>query len=103
MNRKKRKIIIRTALIIIPVLLVAIVILLLVDNNPEISLIKEPKKYLIEDECGVVVGNLIHQIKDEGECKIKCRNECGIRNENFYDSEFIKKTDECHTCTCFCK
>lgn len=103
MKKKRKKKVIGVILIVIFVFIVASVVLLLVDNPPEISLLKEKKEYLIPDECGVVAGNLIHNIKDEGECRIKCRNECGLRQEKFHSSEFIKRDNTCHLCRCYCK
>jgi uncharacterized metal-binding protein len=104
MSKKRRKEkLTRIISIIIFLLLAATVILIIIDNFQSIDLVKNPKKYLIEDECGLIVGNLIHQIKDEGECRIECRNECEIRQESFHDSEFIKRESACHVCNCYCK
>ncbi len=102
-KKRNEKSLIRIVLIVIFFLLAATVILILVDNSEDISIIKTPKEYLIEDECGLVVGNLIHQIKNEGECRIKCRNECEVREESFYDSEFEERENACHLCICYCK
>gem|GEM_PF-1368182 len=101
---KKRRKLINKVLIIILILIGAIMILLLIEYYPEItSFRKDAEVYLIEDECGLVAGNLIHQIKDEGECKIKCRNECEVRKKEFYNSEFILRENACHVCNCYCK
>ncbi len=102
-KKRKGKNLIRIILIIIFFLLAATVILIWMDNSQNINLTKTPNRYLIEDECGIVVGNLIHQIKNEGECRIECRNECEIRKESFHESEFEERENACHLCTCYCK
>lgn len=103
-KRKKRKKIIKKLSIITLILIAGITILLLIEYLPQItSFRKEVQVYLIEDECGLVVGTLIHQIKDEGECKIECRNECGVRKETFYKSEFTTKENACNICNCYCR
>jgi hypothetical protein len=61
-----------------------------------------PELIVIEDECSIMLNNIIHQIKDEGGCRIMCSAECEIRNMKFHHSEFIFKDNSCHTCNCYC-
>jgi ethanolamine utilization protein EutA (predicted chaperonin) len=61
-----------------------------------------PELFVIKDECGNVLGNLIHQIRDEGECRIKCVNECDVRGMDFFDFGFALKIDDCNSCECWC-
>lgn len=62
----------------------------------------EVKMFSIKDECSIVVGNLIHQIRNDGECRIKCVNECYIREMDFEKFNFIEKNDDCSSCECWC-
>ena len=64
---------------------------------------REIFKFTVDDECSIIMGNLIHNVRDEGDCKIKCMNNCEIRELDFYDSEFILENSSCHTCDCFCR
>jgi len=102
-KRRERKRLIKKIAIIILILVMIIIVLFFIEYYPKITFAKEPEKYFIEDECGLVVGNLIHQIKNEGECRIECRNECEVRDKKFYDSEFIARENACYLCNCYCK
>jgi hypothetical protein len=62
----------------------------------------EPEMFSIKDECSLMMGNLIHQIRDEGECRIKCVNECDVREMNFVRFEFEGKNNDCSSCDCWC-
>ena len=63
----------------------------------------EPVKVEVLDECSLIMGNLIHNIHDEGGCKIKCVNNCEIRDMKFYNSSFTFQNSSCHECDCYCR
>lgn len=62
----------------------------------------EPELFIIRDECSLVMGNLIHQVRDMGECRIKCVNECDVRDMDFLKFEFLGKNNDCNSCECWC-
>lgn len=62
----------------------------------------EVKKFSVQDECALMMGNLIRQIVDEGSCKTRCNNECDVRNMEFEDSKFVAQNNSCHVCDCYC-
>lgn len=62
-----------------------------------------PQFFSVKDECSLMMGNLIHQIRDEGECRNKCVNECDVRDMDFFSFEFEAKNDDCSYCGCYCK
>lgn len=64
---------------------------------------KEIIKFSLDDECSIIMGNLIHNIRDNGDCKIKCINNCKIRKLDFYDVEFALQNSSCHICDCYCR
>ena len=64
---------------------------------------KQEEKISIRDECSLVMGNLIHQIRDSGDCRIRCINDCEVREKEFVRSEFASRENDCHVCDCFCK
>lgn len=64
---------------------------------------KEIKLFMINDDCSVYFGRIIHTIKSEGDCKINCNNECDIRKMNFARLDFIEYLDKCNICNCYCK
>ena len=63
----------------------------------------EVVRFEIEDECGVIAGNLVHNVANSGGCKIKCNDNCEIRGLEFYDSEFTLQNGTCHLCDCYCR
>jgi len=63
---------------------------------------EEAQNFYIIDKCAIVMGNLIHQIRDNGECHIKCINECGLLDLDFDHIEFLGKNNDCNDCKCFC-
>jgi hypothetical protein len=62
----------------------------------------EVQVFTLEDRCAVVMGNLIHQVRDTGECHVKCVNECKIRELNFDHVEFVAQNVSCNDCECYC-
>ncbi len=106
MNKKKEtKKLIKKIYIIILILTTIIIILLIIDFLPKENLnpLKEPELYVIKDECSVVLSSIIHQIKNEGECRIRCRNECEIRGKEIDNIEFTEQISDCNICNCYCK
>lgn len=88
----------------IALLVLAIIILYLLSGGASIKkMIGAPKEYSIADECSIILNNIIHQIKTDGDCRIKCRNECGIRGESFFESNFTEEKSRCSTCICYCR
>jgi len=67
-------------------------------SNPE-----NPKLFIIEDECGLINGNIINTISDNQDCRILCRNKCSVMNMSFDRSEIKIQEDECNICNCYCK
>lgn len=65
--------------------------------------LKKPQLFVIKDECAIITNQLIHQIKNEGECKARCRNECTLRDASFNRFEFIESSNSCHNCYCYCR
>jgi hypothetical protein len=60
------------------------------------------KTYIIKDECGPIYGNILHSIKDDGACRIRCRGTCDSHDMQFVSSNFTDKGIECHLCSCTC-
>jgi hypothetical protein len=63
----------------------------------------EPELIIINDECSMMFNSIVHQIKDEGGCRIMCNAECEVRKMEFHHSKFIFKENSCHICNCYCK
>lgn len=64
---------------------------------------REPTHIEIVDECSFIMGNLVHQIRDEDDCSIRCYNECVLIESDIKSSEFISGDPGCNTCNCYCK
>ncbi|MBD3253216.1 hypothetical protein GF386_05770 [Candidatus Pacearchaeota archaeon] len=105
-KKKSRKKINKIILITIIVLIVILATLLIFQFGIfkyVKNITKEPRLFVIRDECSLILGNILHQIKSNGECKIFCRNNCNLREMNYHNSEFIEKEGSCHICNCYCK
>lgn len=62
-----------------------------------------PQEFDILDECSLIMGNLVHQIRDGAECRIKCVNECDVREMEFVEFVFSEGVGECNSCDCWCE
>ncbi len=89
------------------VLLILIVPLLLIQlniiQNPALFLSKKVQNFIIKDECSLVVGQLIHNIKDEGSCQLSCITRCNTYKLKYYNSTFKENVGDCNSCDCACK
>ncbi|RMD45313.1 hypothetical protein D6829_02610 [Candidatus Pacearchaeota archaeon] len=65
---------------------------------------KPPALFKIRDECSIVAGKFVHTMESEGNCKVRCLNECEIRDKTFFSSKFlVSKPPSCNLCECYCK
>lgn len=93
-------------LILISIIALTTIILTALETNIYQNIqdnMKEPGKIEINDRCSLIMGKVLHEIKNKDECKIRCKNECEIRDKKFIESEFIEKINSCHICNCYCK
>jgi len=109
-NKKKHVLHKKTMLVIILFLALFLTILSLIllvqfnfIKNPLEKISLKERIFEIKDECSLIVGQLIHTIKDESTCEIKCKTNCDAFDMNFQNSEFTEKNEDCHTCKCTCK
>ncbi len=81
-----------------------LVLVIFIVANSEFSL-EEPgiKRINMTDECGVIAGRMIHQIRDSEDCKLRCKNACGVEDLEFEDHLFYESNSSCHQCSCFCR
>ena len=101
--KKKKKLSKKVILITLILALTLLVLLAIQYDVWNINITKKIKHIKIMDECSIMVGKLIHQIKDSDGCKLKCLAECDINKMKFYDSEFLLKNESCHNCECYCR
>jgi hypothetical protein len=103
-NRNKSLIKIILAIIIILSLLLVIMIVIQFGIIDWIkSLTKEPKLFVLKDECSLIMNNLFHTINDENNCKVFCTNHCQLNEMRYHSSEFVVGYQSCNTCNCYCK
>src|SRR3989338_1359390 len=96
---KKKKLIGKILIVILILFIILIILLLIQYKKLDLSILtRKPQLFIIKDECSLILGNIIHKIKNGDECKIFCRNECILRKIEFYNSEFIESNNSCHTC-----
>jgi hypothetical protein len=86
--------------IVLGIIIISLIAFILL--KPNIKITKKAVSYTIIDECGMAMGNLIHQVKDEGTCKIKCRAKCFSINADYIKIEFKEETKACNECKCYC-
>lgn len=70
------------------------------------KIFKENKteRFVINDECSVFMDNIIHQIKDDADCNIKCRAECLVRKKEPINHTFKSNfSGPCFSCECYCR
>ncbi|MGD9276135.1 MAG: hypothetical protein PVJ67_03095 [Candidatus Pacearchaeota archaeon] len=99
---RKQKKLIKKLLILVGVLIFVLVILLIINSDFK-TFFKSTQLIVIEDNCGVAVGNLIHEIKSEDNCKVMCNNECNVLDKSFVRVEFSDETGSCYECLCYCR
>jgi hypothetical protein len=106
-KKKPKKRLIKLVLIILTIILILVLLMTLVIQYNFINNFKnlQPKEkiFLIKDECSLILGQIIHQIRDKDECRIRCINECRLENLNIKKSDFVLGNNSCHACNCFCK
>ena len=74
-----------------------------VDFSFIVRFFSEPQKVNLKDECSLIAGRLIHQIRDKADCELQCKNSCKMNEMFFSHSEFIFVENDCHVCDCYCK
>lgn len=100
-SEKTSKKILRLAIIILFLVLVG---LLLMQFCPLEEIFKKAsvETVIIEDKCSLILGSVIHQIKDDASCFIMCKNECAVRGKNIKDHRFSSLNESCNSCLCNC-
>lgn len=87
--------------------LVLILALVLVFEFLDFSKVKkhfdDPTYVEILDECSIIMGNLVHQVRDLDDCTIRCHNECVLMESDVDSVDFISSQSGCNTCSCYCK
>lgn len=102
-NKKSKKKSKFLFLIIVILILVLLVLLFF-----EFKILEELKKKEVQhieiiDGCSLLMGTILHQIRDEADCENACISECYIVKKEFYDSNFTENSESCNGCDCYCK
>jgi len=93
-------------LVLIILLSVLLGILLIFQFEIPKKIKKNPRETIelqIPDRCNLILNNLIHEIKGEGDCNIRCINECRLNEMEILEYEFIENKTSCHLCKCHCE
>lgn len=72
-------------------------------NNPFSGISAKSEKFTLNDECSIIVGQLIHTVQDEGACQNKCYSQCQSIDADFVRIEFTERPNNCNLCDCYCK
>lgn len=67
------------------------------------EMFEEPQEVEVLDGCSLIMGNLVHQIRDETDCSLNCANRCEVGGDSYYNSSFEASSGGCHACSCFCE
>ena len=88
------------------ILLLILLIVAIFIQSESINYIKryfsKPKLIVIKDECNLLMDNILHNIRDSDDCKIRCQNECNLAKLKFQRINFVNGKG-CYTCDCYCK
>jgi hypothetical protein len=90
-------------ILIIGIILLLILLILILYSVGFFDKPKTEQLFLVRDECSLVMGNVIHNLRNDGDCHIRCRNECTIRDMDFVRASFTEKNNSCHACDCYCR
>jgi hypothetical protein len=86
--------------------IILLALLLLFFGLKSLGLFSPPaqeQKFTLLDECSLVMGKILHPLKDSGDCLVKCRNECQIRSLSYERVEFSLEENSCNVCDCYCR
>jgi hypothetical protein len=100
-HKRKNKKVVRTLFVLAGILVLALILLFM--SSFGFFEERQNKYFDIKDECGVVLGNLIHQVRDAGECRVKCVNECGLEEMEIDRYNFVANFTDCNKCECWCE
>jgi hypothetical protein len=90
--------------LILLILLIVLVFVEFVSFSFVGKIFSKPHLIEIQDECSLIMGNLVHQIRDENDCSLRCHNECYLDESNYIESIFFQEEgNACHSCDCYCK
>ena len=85
--------------------LLVLIVLILIQTGVFDSIFSKKKvvDFEIRDACSVILGTLFHEIETSNNCALMCKNECGLRDKDFYGFNFTANEADCNFCTCSCK
>ena len=68
-------------------------------------LVPSQKELSVEDACGIVLGKLIHSIRDSDDCSGRCASRCISSDLSYVRHVFTQNasSNHCNMCRCFCK
>ena len=91
--------------ILAAILVLAILIILSVQYGIFSATKGNIREVTIKDECSLIMGNLIHEIGSESNCKLACETECTFIKEKVYNYSFSQslKDSSCNSCLCNCQ
>ena len=93
----KKKIKQNAKIIIIVFLFITLVMVFIIR-----PLSKEKREFSIEDRCGPFMGSIVHTIKNEDVCEMRCRSQCEVNNFNYRKIIYEDGGIGCNSCTCLC-
>lgn len=102
LSSKKTKIIIITLIVLLTITIILILVAAGILDMSRLAR-NEVKVFQSQDKCSLIVGKLIHVIRDSDDCRINCRADCNVRQLEFVDSNFTASFTSCNQCTCYCK
>jgi hypothetical protein len=100
---KKRIRLLKVFTFILILILAVILIIQFKLYEPVLRIINKPRLYVIPDECSLIMNNLIHQIKNEDDCRIRCVNLCNGEDKRITSSTLLTPVNSCYECNCYCK
>ncbi len=58
--------------------------------------------FQVQDKCGKFINLFSHTIGSEGQCKIRCEQQCDTKDMSYFSSKFKEIENSCNDCYCTC-
>ena len=58
--------------------------------------------FQVQDKCGRFINLFSHTIGSEGQCRMRCEQQCDAKDMSYVSSRFREIENSCNDCYCTC-
>ena len=84
------------------IIIIAFLVVIIISVFLVRAIRQEKKELSIEDRCGPFMGSIVHTIKDENICEMRCISQCDVSGYKLKKFKFDSGGVGCNSCTCIC-